>query len=144
MSNIHIYDRAEILQMYLDWFNNFLTIPRFAEYYGISEDFAEKVILPVGRETLNEQLSDGKHIHVESMERVRFVGIDRFNRPVFKSLDKSRRFYGSTSTLFSDYADEEEVLRDVTEDDLVYFGDYFDCEPMGTAATNLIIVKGKK
>ena len=26
--------------LYLDYINNFLTVERFAEYYGISEDFA--------------------------------------------------------------------------------------------------------
>ena len=29
---------------YLDWFNNFLTIERFAEYYGITESFAYSLI----------------------------------------------------------------------------------------------------
>lgn len=62
---IRIYDRGEILSMYLDWFNNFLTIPRFSEYYGITEEFAERVILPVGRDTLNSQLHEGMFIKVK-------------------------------------------------------------------------------
>lgn len=61
--HIKVYDRGEILQMYLDWFNNFLTVPRFAEYYGISEEFANEVI-ETGRETLNNQLHEGKFIAV--------------------------------------------------------------------------------
>ena len=36
--------RAELIAMYLDWCNNFLTIERFAEYYNIDEDKAERVI----------------------------------------------------------------------------------------------------
>ena len=38
-------DKAE---MYLDWFNNFLTVARFAEYYGITEDQA-RIIIHEGR-----------------------------------------------------------------------------------------------
>lgn len=30
--------------MYLDWTNNFLTTSFFAEYYGISNDKAERII----------------------------------------------------------------------------------------------------
>jgi len=30
--------------MFLDWFNNFLTIERFAEYYGYSIQQARRVI----------------------------------------------------------------------------------------------------
>lgn len=78
------------------------------------------------------------------MERVKFVGIDGWNRPVFKSLDKKRHFYGNTSKLFSYEATETEVLEKVTADDLCYFGSRFDCEPYGTAATNLEIVKESK
>lgn len=36
--------RAALIAMYLDWRNNFLTVERFAEYYGIDEDKAERVI----------------------------------------------------------------------------------------------------
>lgn len=60
---IRVYDQGEILQMYLDWFNNFLTVPRFAEYYNISEKFAEEVI-SIGRETLNRQLYETQRIEV--------------------------------------------------------------------------------
>lgn len=74
-------------------------------------------------------------------ERVKFKGIDRFNRPVFKSLDKQRRFYGSVHKLFSYDATEKEVLSKVSEDDLCYFGSQFGCEPYGTWVDNLTIVK---
>ena len=66
--SVHIYDRGELLQMYLDWFNNFLTIGRFAEYYGISEEFAEQVVIPVGRDTLNGQLHEGKFVEVRTIK----------------------------------------------------------------------------
>ena len=38
--------------MYLDYFNNFLTISRFADYYGITENEA-KIIIDAGRK-INE------------------------------------------------------------------------------------------
>lgn len=72
-------------------------------------------------------------------ERVMFVGIDSWNRPVFKSLDKQKHFYGSVHTLFDYEAKEEEVLAKITEDDLCYFGSRFDCEPYGSAVDNLVI-----
>lgn len=35
-------------EMFLDWFNNFLTIERFAEYYGITETYA-RIVIKEGR-----------------------------------------------------------------------------------------------
>jgi hypothetical protein len=40
--------------MFRDFFNNFLTVPVFAEYYGISEDYAHEVIR-VGKEVHNRE-----------------------------------------------------------------------------------------
>lgn len=77
-------------------------------------------------------------------ERVQFVGVDKFNRPIFKSLDKQRRFYGSVHKLFYYEATESEVLELVTEDDLEYFGSRFGCEPYGTWVDNLTIVRKSK
>lgn len=51
---VNIIDSGTAIQMYLDWFNNFLTIGRFAEYYGISESYA-KSIIDQGREVLAAQ-----------------------------------------------------------------------------------------
>lgn len=31
-------------EMYLDYFNNFLSVSKFAEYYNISEEEANKII----------------------------------------------------------------------------------------------------
>ena len=36
--------REQLQAIYLDWWNNFLTVRRFAEYYGINEDDATKLI----------------------------------------------------------------------------------------------------
>lgn len=65
------------------------------------------------------------------MINVQFVGIDSFNRPIFKSVtDKAH--YGSTEKLFSLDAQETEVLSTISVNDLEYFGSSFGCEPMGT------------
>lgn len=64
-------------------------------------------------------------------EKVRFEGIDDFNRPVFKSLDNGNR-YGSTDELFSHNAKEKYVLRCMGEiKTLTFFGKRFNCEPLG-------------
>jgi hypothetical protein len=36
--------REKIEGLYLDWFNNFLTVDRFAEYYGLTVKQASRVI----------------------------------------------------------------------------------------------------
>lgn len=36
--------KKKIEKMYIDYFNNFLTVERFAEYYNIEIDKAQRVI----------------------------------------------------------------------------------------------------
>ena len=72
------------------------------------------------------------------MKQVKYVGIDGWNRPVFKALD-SKDFYGSVHELFSYEASESEVLEKVKESDLCWFGSSFGCEPMGTPADVTIL-----
>ncbi|MDA0145967.1 hypothetical protein OCT63_17210 [Vibrio sp. RW] len=75
------------------------------------------------------------------MKKVQFVGIDSFNRPIFKSMtDKAH--YGSTETLFSYDATESEVLEKVGANDLSYFGSRFDCEPMGVKPQQPLVIVG--
>ena len=45
--------REQLQKIYLDWFNNFLSIRVFSQYYGISEESAIKLI-DVGREVHNQ------------------------------------------------------------------------------------------
>ncbi len=40
--------KQELIDVYLDWMNNFISIPAFADYYGLSEKDA-KVVLDLGR-----------------------------------------------------------------------------------------------
>lgn len=65
------------------------------------------------------------------MVMVEFYGIGSWNRPVFKGEDG--HFYGSCDTLFDYGKDKVAVLAEITESDLVYFGNKFGCEPDGSA-----------
>jgi hypothetical protein len=49
---VKVYAISEWPDLYADWVNNFLTVPRFAEYYGITEGQAQEIIA-VGKETDN-------------------------------------------------------------------------------------------
>jgi hypothetical protein len=39
-----IYLRDTLADLYLDWVNNFLTIERFSEYYGLDENDAKELL----------------------------------------------------------------------------------------------------
>tara|TARA_R100000458_G_C8215713_1_gene201742 strand:- start:659 stop:859 length:201 start_codon:yes stop_codon:yes gene_type:complete len=56
------YTNEEVHEMYLDWFNNFLSTGRFAERYDLSMTEVENV-LDRGRkiqELINKQIENGK------------------------------------------------------------------------------------
>jgi hypothetical protein len=44
VSVIHKTSRLKIVNLYLDYWNNFLTVSRFAEYYNLPEKKANRVI----------------------------------------------------------------------------------------------------
>lgn len=67
---------------------------------------------------------------MEDKRILTFEGIDGWNRPIFKD-DRGNRF-GNTDKLFGWEATGEDVLKEITEKDIQYFGDHFGCEPMGT------------
>ena len=69
---------------------------------------------------------------------IKFLTIDTWGRPVFKAANGN--LYGSLDKLFDYDADEEEVLKTVTEADITYFGRDIDDDPMGTS-TSVVIVK---
>lgn len=63
--------------------------------------------------------------------KLKFKGIDDWNRPVFKDIEK-KQYYGSTDILFSYNATEKEVMEEVNrKEQLTWFGSSFGCEPMG-------------
>ena len=78
---------------------------------------------------------------LKPVERVKFRGIDHWNRAVFRSIDYPRNFYGDIAHLWDEDAQEADVLAQITEADLCFFGNSFGCEPMGTPARNLEIVR---
>jgi len=39
------YLRDYLADLYLDWVNNFLTLERFAEYYGLDEEDAKQLLV---------------------------------------------------------------------------------------------------
>ncbi|MGE4300856.1 MAG: hypothetical protein AB7F40_04545 [Victivallaceae bacterium] len=67
--------------------------------------------------------------------RIKFVGIDSWNRPVFKAINRDNFFVGDTCHLFAYHSTEKEVLNRYGDADLskhlTYLGNHFDCEPEG-------------
>jgi len=59
-----------------------------------------------------------------------FHGIDYFNRPVFKEINKNN-FYGSVTKIYPWNDNGNSISSDIKSEDLVYFGNSFNCEPMG-------------
>ncbi len=62
--------------------------------------------------------------------KIRFVRLDDYGRPVFKG---THSYYGSVNKVFAYNASREEIKESVTEKDLVYFGESFNCEPDGNS-----------
>lgn len=50
--------KAKIIEMALDWYNNFLTVGAFADYYHIDDERAARII-DIGKRLLNRQHSRG-------------------------------------------------------------------------------------
>ena len=49
--------RKELVAVYEDWFNNFVTIPAFADYYGLSEEESKQVI-ELGKKIYERRIKD--------------------------------------------------------------------------------------
>ena len=77
---------------------------------------------------------------MEKVLKLKFYGIDNFNRPIFKNIEK-KQFYGSTDKLFNHNVDVNEVLKIVDEKDLTYFGKSFNCEPLGISINSEIEIE---
>lgn len=55
-----------------------------------------------------------------SKRQLKYVGLDNFNRPVFK--DKSAHFYGSVDVLFSSETSPEKIINALSPHNICYFG----------------------
>ena len=73
------------------------------------------------------------------MVKIKFEGVDFWNRAVFKDIDSNKRF-GSLDKLFDFDDSETKVLKNIKEGDLCYFGNSFGCEPLGTNPFNIKII----
>lgn len=49
-----VLDNGQKIQLYLEYFNNYLTVEKFAEHYGLTYGMASD-ILADGKEILNNQ-----------------------------------------------------------------------------------------
>jgi len=72
--------------------------------------------------------------------KIKFEGIDYWGRPIFKATESKERF-GSVDILFDSRDTEQEVLNKLSESHLLYFGNSFGCEPMGTKSGDIEIIK---
>jgi hypothetical protein len=62
--------------------------------------------------------------------KVQFRGIDYMGRACFRS--KNGEYYGSTDIIFNQHDSEGYVRECVKAEDMVWLGNSFGCEPMGT------------
>jgi CO dehydrogenase/acetyl-CoA synthase beta subunit len=59
-----IYLGDYLADLYLDWVNNFLTIEKFSEYYGLEEDDAKK-LLEVAKKSHEQRIEYSKFLEEE-------------------------------------------------------------------------------
>jgi hypothetical protein len=59
-----IYLRDYLADLYLDWVNNFLSIERFAEYYGLDDDDA-KALLEIAKKSHDQRVEYSKFLEEE-------------------------------------------------------------------------------
>lgn len=59
------YLRDYLADIYLEWVNNFLTIERFSEYYGLDEDDA-KQLLAIAKKSHEQRVEYYKFLEEEA------------------------------------------------------------------------------
>lgn len=102
---------------------------------GVDWDKLTDIIKDGGKTILEKKKAQEERRKEKLSElRLKFVGIDDWNRPVFKRDDK-KQYFGDTDNLFDWSATKEEVLSLYEGKDLhrfiCYFGTSFGCEPSG-------------
>jgi hypothetical protein len=60
-----MYLRDYLADLYLDWVNNFLTIEKFSEYYGLDEDDA-KALLEIAKKSHEQRVEYSKFLEEET------------------------------------------------------------------------------
>jgi hypothetical protein len=76
----------------------------------------------------------------KALIEVVFEGIDHWYRAVFKSIQTEERF-GSLDKLVDT---EDKARTQITEQDLVYLGNSFECDPWGTPPQGIIKIVWEK
>lgn len=64
----YIKGKNYCVKMYLDYVNDFLTVARFAEYYGITEAEADEVIR-IGRH--NNEITGWDNVNLNKVQEVK-------------------------------------------------------------------------
>jgi hypothetical protein len=60
--------KKKLMDLYLDWVNNFLTVERFAEYYELSLERAHRVI-NLGRTLHEKRVEKWRQSHFEGVRK---------------------------------------------------------------------------
>lgn len=63
------------------------------------------------------------------MRELKYYGINKWNRPVFKEIG-NKKYFGAFSLLFNYNESDNEILRCTKIQDLCYFGTRFDNKPI--------------
>lgn len=84
-------------------------------------------------------LENKENIMNKNTIKIKFEGIDTWNRPIFKDIHSTAR-YGSTDIRFNYSATERKVCTSLIATDLCYFGNSFNCKPLGLPVDNLEII----
>lgn len=124
--------------------NKFKTYAQLVKFRDGMVSSFDKLLRGVDGERLVTQL---RELHDNNMANIRnvinreatkrggtpiyFVGIDDFNRPVFRHVLNKKAYFGNLNILFPYGEGEASVLEKVTAESLEYFGDHFGCEPHG-------------
>lgn len=99
----------------------------FLEYLKNNDKFNTEYIEILKNEIPKFQI---KNKETKKVLKLKFYGIDNFNRPIFKNIEK-KQFYGCVNKLFNHNENVNDVLKIVKKEDLTYFGKSFNCEPLG-------------
>ena len=92
-------------------------------------------VLNVLKEHTNESVNEEEKREVLP---IKFVGVDEWNRPAFKPVDKTKKYYlTDVNNLFSENATEEEIKKFYADkkplrDFITYHGYSLDDDPMGS------------
>lgn len=111
---------------------NYINFEELYNSFG-DEDDNDFCYWTTWEEDFQYEMIDGVLTEIEEKTDLplKFVGIDSWNQPIFKS--EKGGYYGTNDVLFSHHATASQVIHDlkVKKTKLWYFGKSFNCEPNG-------------